>query len=185
MNSILKHFTTLLLLLMVATSAQAGKDNDFVARMMKQISGQPSLYQPSEYKQITVSPTMMQSVVEMLTSIEQNDRGQESANREIIGKLLKSVKSLRIFVASENIDSYRQLVYKTAQDNKRIYKIFKSENATPDAAKTHIWTRRSGNKVVEIITMLDPDAQSPEMRILNLTGVFTNDFVDLLNMLQN
>ncbi|MDY3063666.1 MAG: hypothetical protein SOW56_06530, partial [Bacteroidaceae bacterium] len=105
MNSILKHFTTLLLLLMVATSAQAGKDNDFVARIMKQISGQPSLYQPSEYKQITVSPTMMQSVVEMLTSIEQNDRGQESANREIIGKLLKSVKSLRIFVASENIDS--------------------------------------------------------------------------------
>ena len=58
---------------MPASAIGAVTDNDFVARLMKQVNAHPSAYPASDYKQITVSPTMMQSVIEMLTSTKMTE----------------------------------------------------------------------------------------------------------------
>lgn len=162
-----------------ASAMQAATDNDFVARMMKQINSRPSSYDASDYKQITVSPTMMQSVLEMLASADM----PEAQDKEIVSKLLHSVKSLRIFIASDNINAYQTLVNKVIQDNKKIYRKFKSPKASDNNA--HIWTRQAGGKVIEIIALLDRDDKNPEMRILNLTGEFNDEFINLLVKMPN
>lgn len=180
----MKHIIQILILsfmvLVPAGATQAAADNDFVARMMKQITSRPSVYPSTDYKQITVSPTMMQSVVEMLTSGAPIAGDFSNEDKEIVSKLLRNVKSLRIFVATENIKNYQALANKVLKDNKKIYTIFKSPKTGETGPKAHIWTRQNGNRVVEIITILDSDEGNKELRILNFTGEFNNDFINLL-----
>ena len=107
----MKHLIQILILsfmvLVPVGATQSVADNDFVARMMKQITSRPSSYPSTDYKQITVSPTMMQSVIEMLTSDAPIAGDFNIENKETISKLLRNVKSLRIFIATENIKNYQ------------------------------------------------------------------------------
>ena len=181
MRNIIQTLVICIGVLMPASAIGAVTDNDFVARLMKQVNAHPSAYPASDYKQITVSPTMMQSVIEMLTSTKMTETVGNNGDMEIVSKLLRNVRSLRIFIASDNINSYQLLADKVIRENRKIYTKFKlHEKAGDPKTKARVWTRQAGDRVVEIIAILDSDDKTPELRILNLTGEFSNDFINLL-----
>lgn len=178
-------FLTLLFAVSPAVEMQAAGGADFVARMMKQIVAAPATYSESDYVQTTVSPKMMQSVIEKLTSGEMTSVGQDAGDVEIMTRLLRDVKSLRVFMTTANAPRYRKLADCLLRDNKNRYKMFASEPTGQSANTTRIWTRKSGNRVVEIIAIVDEHGQAAQMRILNFTGNFSDDFVGLLGKLND
>ena len=177
----LKH-TLLLITLAILPMLQglAATEKDFVAQMMEAISNQPDTYPATDYRQITVSPTMMKSVVEMMSQNSNHLSGTDAQNQEIYSRLLKCVKSLRIFLATNNQKAYTRLARRVVSNNKTIYKAFKATSNEEKRSDRHIWTRHSGGKVVEIVMLTEEDPRHKALQILNLTGDFTDDFISLL-----
>lgn len=174
------------LLLLVAlaiipiTQATAATEKDFVAQMMEAITNQPDDYPATDYRQITVSPTMMKSVVEMMQDNTNHLSGTDAQNQEIYSRLLKCVKSLRIFLANNNQKNYARLARRVISNNKSVYKAFKGASKEEKRSDRHIWTRHSGDKVVEIVMLTEQEPRQRALQILNLTGDFTDDFISLL-----
>lgn len=168
-------FTTLPLLQSVAAT-----EKDFVAQMMEAITNQPDTYPSTDYRQITVSPTMMKSVVEMMQDNSNHLSGTDAQNQEIYSRLLKCVKSLRIFLANNNQKAYARLARRVVSNNKSIYKAFKGASKEQKRSDRQIWTRHSGDKVVEIVMLTEEEPRQRALQILNLTGDFTDDFISLL-----
>lgn len=160
--------------------AAAATEKDFVAQMMEAITNQPNSYPASDYRQITVSPTMMKSVVEMMSQNSNHLSGADAQNQEIYSRLLKCVKSLRIFLANNNQKAYARLARRVISNNKTIYKAFKGTSKEEKRNDRHIWTRHSGDKVVEIVMLTEQEPRQKALQILNLTGDFTDDFISLL-----
>lgn len=172
---LLVAFTTLPLIQSVAAT-----EKDFVAQMMEAITNQPDTYPSTDYRQITVSPTMMKSVVDMMQDNSNHLSGTDAQNQEIYSRLLKCVKSLRIFLANNNQKAYARLARRVVSNNKSIYKAFKGASKEQKRSDRQIWTRHSGDKVVEIVMLTEEEPRQRALQILNLTGDFTDDFISLL-----
>jgi hypothetical protein len=182
MKHILQTFVALAVALLPAMAAQASDDNDFVARMMQRIEASPDTYAPSDYKQITVGPAMMRDVIQMLASTDAASDAVSAEDKQVVCELLRSIKSLRILVASDHTGAYRSLADKVTRDNKKIYKKYESSKRNDDKVAARVWTRQNGSKVVEIIALLDGGGKAG-LRILDFTGSFNNDFITLLSKL--
>ncbi len=184
----MKHLFHILVSLVVtlvpAAAAQSSNDNDFIAHMMKRIEANANTYPASDYRQITVGPSMMRDVVEMLASTDKTASAEASEYKQTVSELLRRIMSLRILLVSNNSSAYRSLANKVLRDNKRIYKKYDPDVADKDQSQAGVWTRRAGNKVVEIIALLDTGGNAG-LRILNLTGDFDNDFMALLSKLSD
>lgn len=183
-----KQIVRILLLVLLAvlpTVSQATRDNDFVARLMGTVEAQSNLYPATDYQQITVSPTMIQSVMEMMANGSLNNTDISHQNQEIITKLLRNIKSLRLFIATNNADNYQQLALRVYNDNKHTYKTFKSNQTKGKSSSTRIYTRKSQKKVVEIVVVEEPTQTQDILQILNMTGEFTSDFINLLLQMRN
>lgn len=167
--------------LVSASAAQASGDKDFVARMMERMEACSDNYPSSEYKHITVSPAMMRDVVEMLASAEEADTSGKTEDKQIVGELLHSVRSLRILVALDNVSAYRSLADKIFRDNRKTYRKYESPGQDGDRHAASVWTRQAGDKVVEIIALLG--GENGALRILDFTGDFSNGFIALLSKL--
>ncbi len=189
MVTYIRNLLTLLAFALVPAAAVA--DNDFVALVMEHVEADAEQYPSSDYQQITVSPTMIQSVTEMMNQGAFDNTTEISADdREIMSKLLRNVKSMRIFIANANNDDYKSVVQQVVSENKHKYKAFKSAAARDIKSTTRIYTRKSAGKVVELVVVYIPDGQSTtdshegpnpdKLQILNMTGEFTADFINLL-----
>lgn len=165
-----------------AMAMEKGKKQDFVAQMMERVTARPDAYSAADYKQITVSPSMMKSVVEMMDKADNVADENAAHNKELYSKLLRNVKSLRIFIANSNPALYQDLAKQVFAKNRRVYKPFKIEDSEVDDNK-QIWLRRSGNNIVEIIVMMGEGAGDKPMQILNVTGEFGNEFISLLKQM--
>ena len=65
----MKHIITILLLAMLPSlHTMATKEQDFVALMMERISSKPAAYPSSDYENITVRPTMINCMLDMMDS---------------------------------------------------------------------------------------------------------------------
>ena len=166
-----------------AMAMDKGKKQDFVAQMMERINAKPDAYPATDYQQITVSPSMMKSVLEMMDKADNAIDDNVAQNKELYSKLLRNVKSLRIFIANSNAALYQDLARQVFAKNRRVYKPFKIEDSEADDNK-QIWLRRSGNNIVEIIVMMGEGAGDKPMQILNVTGEFGNEFISLLKQMQ-
>lgn len=176
-----KHIILLLAVAVLPlTEGFAATEKDFVALVMEAIGNQPDTYPSGDYRQITVSPTMMKSVVEMMNQNANHLSGTDAQNQEIYSRLLKSVKSLRIFLATNNQKSYSRLVKRVISNNKGIFKAFKGASKEERHSGRQIWTRHSGDKVVEIVMLTEEEPKQRALQVLNLTGDFTDDFISLL-----
>ena len=98
----MKHLlVALLLTLLPGTLAWGAKEQDFVALMMEHISSKPADYPTTDYENITVSPTMISYMLDMMDNDSDNSSllpGNSAQNLEQLRQLLKDVKSLRIFI---------------------------------------------------------------------------------------
>ena len=178
----MKHIITILLLAMLPSlHTMATKEQDFVALMMERISSKPAAYPSSDYENITVSPTMINCMLDMMDSDTDASSllpGGNAQNQELFRQLLKDVKSLRIFTASKNTARYKALIRHLLGKHKHTYKEFAAKEQLGN--NKHIWTRQSNNSVVEIIMIDDhPDSGKP-MQILNITGDFGDKFFETL-----
>ena len=178
----MRHTISILLLtLLPATLTWGAKEQDFVALMLEQISNKPTLYSSSEYENITVSPTMIGYMLEMMDS-EGEDAGllagDNAISQEQLRQLLKDVKSLRMFTASKNTEKYKGLMLKLLEKNKQTYK--EIPNTNQDGNKGQVWFRQSNDKVVEIILIDKGQDDSKPLQILNLTGNFSDNFFETL-----
>ena len=166
--------------LSVAHATERGAaDQDFIAQMMERVSSKPATYAASDYQNVTVSPTMINYVIDMMGNDDQGLLEESSAqNQQLLRQLLKNVKSLRIFTASNNIDKYTTLAKQLLSKNKHTYKEFAAKDQLGDSK--HIWTRQSNNNVVEIILLDQGSGQGKPLQILNLTGNFGDNFFETL-----
>ena len=170
----------MLLALLPVSNTMATKEQDFVAQMMEHISSSPDTYNASEYHNVTVSPTMISMMIDMMDNEESAKLLPNSniPNQEVLRQLLKDVKSLRIFTVSNSADKYKELMLQLLKKHKRTYKEYPAQDKLGD--KKHIWTRQSNNNVVEIILLDESSEDNKPLQILNLTGVFSDTFFDTL-----
>lgn len=178
----MKHLlVAILLTLLPGTLAWGAKEQDFVALMMERISSKPADYPTTDYENITVSPTMISYMLDMMDNDSDNSNllpGNSAQNQEQLRQLLKDVKSLRIFTASQNTAKYKKLTLHLLGKHKNTYKEYHVKEQ-PGNSK-HIWTRQSSNSVVEIILLNDDPDSSKPMQILNITGDFGDQFFETL-----
>lgn len=166
-----------LLIALPFTSASAANEKDFLGIMMPQITSQQTTYPVADYKIVTVSPTMIKLLLKKLSdsSTDLNFNGKQ----EVLATLLKSVNSLRLLSASKHPEAYETLARRLLADNKAIYKPFKNTKAPNNTSQ--IWTRKSGNRVVEIVMT---DTSHGDLQILDFTGNFNKDFMRILMQMQ-
>ena len=186
MKSFIVKSVLLLALTMVngqwAMAMEKGKKQDFVAQMMERVTARPDAYSAADYKQITVSPSMMKSVVEMMDKADNVADENAAHNKELYSKLLRNVKSLRIFIANSNPALYQDLAKQVFAKNRRVYKPFKTDDSKADERR-QIWIRQSGNNIVEIVVVMGENVGDKPMQILNVTGEFGNEFISLLKQM--
>ena len=163
----------------VCAGERGAADQDFIAQMMEHVSSKQAIYAASDYQSVTVSPTMINYVIDMIGNDDQGLlEGSSAQDQQLFKQLLKNVKSLRIFTASSNIDKYTALAKQLLGKNKHTYKEFAAKDQLGDSKR--IWTRQSNNNVVEIILLDQGTGQGKPMQILNLTGNFGDNFFETL-----
>lgn len=171
-------FITLALALQVSASTKG--DNDFVGKMMERINAKSASYPSSEYNVVTITPAMMSSVMTMISSGAIPTDKLPKEKQEQMANLMKSVKSIRLFVTNTNVDNYQNLINKVLSANKSIYKKYNIEDNDERAQEYRVWTRSSGKNVVEIIGIITSKDNSQKLQIVNVTGDFDDDFISLL-----
>lgn len=170
---------TMILMSAANISASATNEKDFLGIMMPHINSQPANYSADEYKLVTVSPTMIKALLEKMAtnSLDVDLKG----NQEVLATLLRSVNSLRLLIVSSKSQTYETLAHHLLSDNKTIYKPFKTTQNNTPTPQPRIWTRKSSNKVVEILMT---DNSRGTLQILDFTGNFNKDFIRILMQLQ-
>lgn len=157
-------------LLIITSNSLLKAEVDFVGLLVSDIkAGENS--EKEGYKCITVSPSMMEKMLDMMPS---ND-AQESAQ---IRKVLPHIKSLRIFNSQEEeAEEYGKEAITLLDKNKDKYKPY---NASKKETKSKIWLRKNKDKVVEIVMLIQNEN---DFKIVNFTGSMTTEFVtELLKM---
>lgn len=168
---------SILMTLIPSTVIYGGSEKDFIGKMLDYVNGKSSIYMTSEYDHITVSPTMIKNVLNMMGENSKMLSDNEADNQELLKELLENVKSLRIFTVSKQADKYEALTKQLLHKNKHVYKEYAVEQLDDDK---HIWTRQSGKNVVEIVMVEEDPKGDDTLQIVNLTGNFGDSFFNLL-----
>lgn len=160
-------------------SAANVNERDFLGIMMAHLTNQPSAYPADDYKLVTVSPTMIKALLEKLDSntLPENLSGKQ----DVLATLLKNIKSLRMLNVAHHSQTYEALAQQLLNDNKTIYKRLKPLKKNANSTPAQIWTRKSGNKVIEILMT---STERGGLQILDFTGDFNNEFIRILMQLQ-
>lgn len=164
----MKKLFVCLLLGLVVTVVQAAKTEDFVAQL---IAGLPQTEQKEtpDFECVTVSPQMMEKVVEMMQNNEIKDDEQ-------LQNALKHVKSMRIFSAKRRGTYYYDETLKLLGKNAKNYKPFSADKKTEK--KPCVWLRKDGRRVIEMVVLNHSDDEN--FQVINLTGDMSREFVDEL-----
>ena len=153
----MKYILSLLSFILSVSFSKADVSKDFVGLLLSDIKSTQSVQNSSEedYQCITIGPTMMEKVIDMMAEKNKNEEGSNAdKNRQIIKKILPHIKSLRVFSAQQNSDAYYENVTTLLNKNK--------------------------NTVIEIIQI---NKKEDDLKVVNFTGEMTNDFVsELLKM---
>lgn len=185
MKTLIQIIFAALALLLPSATLQASNNTDFVGQLVKQIEDNPEAYPPSDYEVTTIGPSMIENVIKVLMAGKiANDNINEESQKNL-ATLLKSVKSLRIFTTNEKGQTYNDVATKLLAQNEKIYKKYDLKKETNPECPAQIWTRQSGHKVVEIVALLPNTDKKKEFDIINVTGNFTNDFMELLVNIDN
>jgi len=175
----MKYFFSLLSLILSVSFSKADSSKDFVGLLLSDIKSTQKTQNFSEqdYQCITISPAMMEKVIDLMSEKNKNEEDSNTDNnRQIIKKILSHIKSLRIFSAQHNSDTYHEYVITLLNKNKNKYKPY----TTADKENTCIWLRKNKDTVIEIIQI---NKKEDDLKVVNFTGEMTNDFVnELLKM---
>jgi len=169
----------ILFLLLPAIATQAAAEKDILTQMVEQINSKPTDYNESEYHSVTISPDMMKRVLALLNSGDVELPIELSSNKEDLAKMLSNVKSMRILLVKDSPDKYKALVNNLVKANKSKYKEIKTKDPSLQANNT-IWARKSHNSIVEILLVQN---QNGGLQIMNMTGSFPNEFINMLQRL--
>lgn len=166
-----KFFLCTLFALFAAFQASAKANQDFVGLLVSTFESQETNKETQkDYECITVSPDMMGKVLQMT---EDNKDGSQ------INRVLRHVKSLRIFSVNRNSKQYYSEVQELLKKHKGTYSPYKAK--AKDNSAPCIWLRKTGNQVIEIVMLNRTEDEG--FQVVNLTGNMTKDFVtDLLKM---
>ena len=170
----------ILFALLSAIGVQGATEDDFVAQIMERVSKTPKNFPASEYENITVGPAMIKSVLDMMGDEDNMDflPGDNTNGMGELKGVLEDVKSLRMFIVKDKADKYNALVKQLFNKNKRIYKEFTASDQLGD--NKHVYTRQSGNNVVEIVLVEEAAGENKSFQILDLTGSFSDGFFNKL-----
>src|SRR5574344_2099614 len=115
-----KWMLCLLVASVTALSANAKAKQDFVGLLVEMFETQENANDAQkDFECITVSPDMMGKVLQMT---------EDNKDNEQINKVLRHVKSLRIFSVSHNSNQYYEKVQKLLKKNKNTYKPYKAND---------------------------------------------------------
>ena len=156
--------------LLLPFKAVAENTTDFVALLMNDLAEEQEASPKEEYGCITVSPAMMEKVLNM---IQEKDAKE---NDEQIKRILPHVKSMRIFTATKHIGKYYTEATTLLDKKAKSYKPFKADEKK--SKKPCVWIRRNGNKVIEMVVMEKKEDEA--LHIINITGDMNKAFVDEL-----
>ena len=168
---------SILIALIPSAVVYGGSEQDFIGKMLSHVNGKTDTYLASEYEHITVSPTMIKSVLKMISSNTKLMSEVDADKQEQLKGLLENVKSLRILTVSKEADKYMTLTQNLFKKNKHVYKEYAVEQLGEDK---HIWTRQSGKSVIEIVMIEENPKGDDTMQIVDLTGNFGDNFFNML-----
>ncbi|MBP3774463.1 MAG: DUF4252 domain-containing protein [Bacteroidaceae bacterium] len=174
----MRHLLLLFLAFFLSSAGLWADDRqDFVAQLVVQLQDSTEEVQDKDYQCITVSPGMMEKMLEMMQS-----SNEEYFKNEKIQKSLPNIKSLRIFIATQHPEKYKQEVERLLDKKKRVYQPYK--NDLNDKNEPCVWLRRNKNKIIEIIAMQHQDNnEENSLKVVDFTGNLTHEFVsELLKM---
>ena len=149
-----------------------GAHEDFIGLLINDIEKEssPSHAKTEEYNCITVSPTMIDKVLDVADESEDKDTEQ-------LKKILPHIKSLRIFETQQKIHYYDNAIRNLLTKNKARYKSYRAYRGQKDS---NVWLRKNNDNVIEIIILSNKE---DKLKVVNFTGNMTTDFVtELMKM---
>ena len=159
------------LALVLTLAAQAKKETqDFVTQFIAELQTTEGANE-NDYTCITVSPQMMERVLQMVKEKTLEDEDQ-------IRGALTHVRSLRVFTARENSELYTAECKRLLERQTRHFKQVKTE-ATEQNENTNLWVREYNKQIVELV-LINRVTGDDLLQIVNLTGNFDSEFVDEL-----
>ena len=169
--------TILLCLSFLSTNLRAEEKQDFVGQFVAQLQETGTDEQEKDYHCITVSPEMIQKMLQMAEQAEEGNPRNEQ-----IQKILPNIRSLRIFIAMRNAEDYKKQIEQLLNKKKSLYLPYQSE--TKEKKEPCIWLRRDKEKVIEIIALQQQEyEEDSRFKVVDLTGNLNGDFVkELLKM---
>lgn len=166
----MKYWLSFIFSLLLSLSVNAQQAKDFVELLMNDLKEQYQEAENEEYGCVTVSPFMMEKMLEIMQT-------NNSQDNDLIERLISHVKSMRIFSATKNIDRYHAEAQQLLEKNEKQYKAFQADAQKKDTQPC-VWIRKSGQKVVEMIVLNLTEGQN--FIIINLTGNMDKAFIDEL-----
>lgn len=153
----MKHFLCTLVMMVLALTATAQKEQDFASRYM-------ALYATGTSLQCTtVSPLMLERMMQLPT-VEGDD-----ATRELLQQL-KSIRMVTNSASAETTALYDKAL-KLAKRNTARYKVYTEQG------NKHLYVRRRGSYIVEMVLFMKHNGA---FQLINLTGNMTDDFLKQL-----
>jgi len=168
----MKTLFSYLVVLLMSFQANAQKNTDFVTLLLNQINEPMENEANENFSCVTVSPVMMEKMLEMT----QTDNSQ---NNEQIQCALQHVKSMRIFSATKNMESYQNKTEQLLHKHSKRYKPLQAD--ANNTRKPCVWVRKSGKKVIEMVVINIKEKEA--FNVINITGNMDKTFVnELLKM---
>ncbi len=166
-----RRLLILSLCIVLTLAAQAKKETqDFVTQFMTELQNDSHVSE-DDYRCVTVSPQMMERVLQMMQANTLKDEDQ-------IRDALTHIRSLRVFTATDNIEIYSNKNQKLLKRNARQYKRIRQTEDSEAEHNMQLWVREANNQIVELV--LINSVSEDLFQIINFTGDFDREFIDEL-----